>query len=96
MFKSTIPLKMIKKSPLVSIIIPSYNRAKLLEETLDSILAQTWKNWECIVVDDGSTDSTEELLKMKYLNDKRFTWYRRPQDVPKGANACRNYGFQIR
>ncbi|MBK5214575.1 MAG: glycosyltransferase family 2 protein [Flavobacteriaceae bacterium] len=80
--------------PLVSIIIPTYNRAHLIGETLDSILAQTYENWECIVVDDGSTDNTEELL-MEYLkNDSRFQYYSRPQERPKGANACRNYGFE--
>ena len=50
-------------TPLVSIVIPTFNRAFLIAETLDSVLAQTYTNWECIVVDDGSTDATEKLLK---------------------------------
>jgi len=49
--------------PLVSIIIPTYNRAHLIGETLDSVLAQTYTNWECIVVDDGSSDNTNEVLE---------------------------------
>ena len=49
--------------PLVSIIIPTYNRANLIGETLDSIISQTYKNWECIVVDDGSSDYTNEVMQ---------------------------------
>lgn len=82
-------------NPLVSIIIPTYNRAHLIGETLDSVLAQTYSNWECIVVDDGSTDSTGELLNDYCNKDIRFNYYYRPKDRPKGANACRNYGFEL-
>ena len=52
-----------QNNPLVSIIIPTFNRAHLIVETLDSVLAQTYSNWECIVVDDGSTDGTREMLE---------------------------------
>lgn len=83
------------KNPLISIIIPTYNRAHLIRETLDSILAQTYENWECIIVDDGSTDNTDEVLKEYQTSDHRFQFYKRPNDKPKGANACRNYGFQL-
>ena len=80
--------------PLVSIIIPTYNRAHLIEETLNSIIAQTYTNWECIIVDDGSTDDTEQILK-KYLNrDKRFKFFFRPSTLIKGPCSCRNYGFE--
>ena len=81
-------------SGLVSIIIPVFNRAHLIGETLDSILAQTYSNWECIVVDDGSTDSTAEILQSFVEKDSRFTFYNRPLDYLKGANSCRNYGFE--
>ncbi|WP_299155701.1 glycosyltransferase family 2 protein [uncultured Christiangramia sp.] len=80
---------------LVSIIIPTYNRAHLIGETLDSVIAQTYKNWECIVVDDGSTDYTEELLKFYCEKDNRIQFYHRPTNRRKGANACRNYGFKL-
>jgi len=50
------------EQPLVSIIIPTYNRADLLGETLDSVLGQTYLNWECIDGVDGSTDGTDALM----------------------------------
>jgi len=81
--------------PLVSIIIPTYNRAHLIGETLDSVLAQTYTHWECIVVDDGSSDSTSEILETYCKQDSRFQYHHRPIDKPKGANACRNYGFEL-
>lgn len=84
-----------KNNPLVSIIIPTYNRAHLIGETLDSIIAQTYTNWECIVVDDGSTDNTAAVLEEYIKKDSRFQYYHRPKDRPKGANACRNYGFEL-
>jgi glycosyltransferase involved in cell wall biosynthesis len=80
--------------PLVSIIIPTYNRAHLIEETLDSVLAQTYENWECIVVDDGSTDATALTVEAYLRKDARFQFFKRPNHKPKGANACRNYGFE--
>jgi len=83
------------QTPLVSIIIPTYNRAHLIGETLDSVLAQTYTNWECIVVDDGSTDNTDELLATYCVKDSRFQYHHRPKDRQKGANACRNYGFEL-
>lgn len=82
-------------NPLVSIIIPTYNRAHLICETLDSVLAQTYKNWECIVVDDGSTDNTVEVVNSYVQKDIRFQFHQRPADRKKGANSCRNYGFEL-
>lgn len=81
--------------PLVSIIIPTYNRGKLIGDTLQSIVNQSYKNWECIVVDDGSTDETCILLEEYCFNDNRFSFYQRPKERKKGANACRNYGLEL-
>lgn len=80
---------------LISIIIPTYNRAHLIGETLDSIRAQTYSNWECIVVDDGSTDTTAEVMREYVKKDFRFQYHQRPINKIKGPNSCRNYGFEL-
>lgn len=82
-----------KDKELVSIIIPTYNRAELVVETLDSINHQSYQNWECIIVDDNSTDQTEEVIKKYIQNNKKFRFYKRPLNLVKGANACRNFGY---
>ncbi|PPK95107.1 glycosyltransferase involved in cell wall biosynthesis [Nonlabens xylanidelens] len=83
------------KDNLISIIIPSYNRANLILETLESIKNQTYSNWECIIVDDGSTDDTEQVVNDYIIDKSRFSYQHRPLNKPKGANACRNYGLSI-
>jgi len=84
-----------KNQPLVSIIIPTYNRAHLIGETLDSVLAQTYTNWECIIVDDGSTDNTDEVVGNYVKKDSRFKYYHRPDEHLPGGNGARNYGFKM-
>jgi len=78
----------------VSIIIPTFNRGTIITETLDSITAQTHLDWECLIIDDGSIDSTESVINDYSLRDDRFIYHKRPRDRTKGANACRNYGFE--
>lgn len=78
---------------LVSIVIATYNRANLIAETLDSVLAQTYEHWECVIVDDGSSDNTEEVVA-KYAADARIRFFKRPPDRIKGPNASRNYGIE--
>lgn len=82
-------------NPLVSIIIPTYNRAHLIGETLDSIVAQTYTHWECIIVDDGSTDNTDELVKEYVAKDPRFQYHKRPDSHKPGGNGARNFGFEV-
>ncbi len=86
---------MLASEPLVSIIIPTYNRAHLIAETLDSVLAQTYTNWECIIVDDGSTDNTETVVGAYVAKDSRFKYYHRPPEHLSGGNGARNYGFKM-
>lgn len=80
-------------SPLVSIIIPTFNRAEIIKETLDSIINQTYSNWECVIVDDGSNDATLSVLNEYSKKDVRIKVFDRPKIKPKGANASRNYGL---
>lgn len=79
---------------MVSIIIPVFNRGDILKETLNSILMQSYKNWECILVDDGSTDNTQVIIQNYLKKDNRFNYYKRLNNRVKGANACRNFGFE--
>lgn len=80
--------------PLVSVIIPVYNRERLIVETLESVKAQTMEEWECIIVDDSSTDNTEKEIRSFTESESRFRFYKRPADRLKGANSCRNIGFE--
>ena len=77
---------------LVSIIIPTYNRAHLIHQALDSVIAQTYGLWECLVVDDGSTDTTLDIIQDYQLKDSRIKYYQRER-FPKGAPTCRNIGL---
>ncbi len=86
---------MVEEKPLVSILIPNYNKAPYIRETLDSVIAQTYSNWECIVVDDHSTDESWGILEEYAERDSRFKIFKRADNLPKGGNACRNYAFEL-
>src|SRR5690554_1994132 len=77
--------------PEFSIVIPTYNRAHLICKTIDSVLAQTFQNFEIIVVDDGSTDNTDEVIKEKYGNHPQLSYYKK-ENAERAA--ARNYGTQ--
>jgi len=79
---------------LVSIIIPTFNSLPFLHETLDSIAKQSYQNWECILVDDGSTDETIPTIKSYQIKDDRFQLFKRPKSLLKGASSCRNLGLE--
>jgi glycosyltransferase involved in cell wall biosynthesis len=76
---------------LFSIIIPTYNRSDLIQSTLNSILAQTYGNWECIVVDDGSTDDTREIIKEFSKTDPRIKYVHQENAE---RSAARNNGIE--
>ena len=74
--------------PLVSIIIPSYNARPWVCEAVDSVLAQTYPDYEIIVVDDGSTDGSGELLRQRYGKQIRYVY-----QVNRGLSGARNTGL---
>lgn len=76
---------------LISVIVPTYNRAELLPRALKSIQLQKSVEWECVVVDDGSTDSTSRVMQT-FLEDQRFSYFVISR---AGVSAARNRGLQI-
>ena len=84
---------MIKKNnPLVTIIIPVYNVEKFLPQCLDSILSQTFTDWECILIDDGSPDNSGAICDEYAQQDSRF---RVIHQENKGVSAARNAGLDV-
>jgi glycosyltransferase involved in cell wall biosynthesis len=77
-------------SPLVSVIIPAYNAEKTIARTLESVLSQTYKHMEVLVINDGSTDRTAEIVESFPRNDRRIKILHQPN---LGANAARNRGI---
>jgi glycosyltransferase involved in cell wall biosynthesis len=78
---------------LVSIIIPVFNREEFLTETINSVIGQTYTNWELLLVDDGSTDRSIQIAQEFANKDTRIKSIQRDR-APKGAPTCRNIGFE--
>ncbi len=76
---------------MVSIIIPAYNTEKYIAETINSVISQTYIDWELIVIDDGSTDNTADIVKEFCKNDKRINYYYQNNT---GVSIARNNGMQ--
>lgn len=74
---------------LISIIMATWNRGSLIENAIKSVLQQTYKNWELIIVDDGGTDNTASILQ-NYLTNKRIQYFQRSHE---GVSATRNFGL---
>lgn len=82
-------------SPLVSIIMPVYNAAFFLEETLQSVALQTYTNWQLVIVDDGSTDTSPDLCKKFALEHEGKCLLLQSKKNQSGAGASRNIGWKI-
>jgi GT2 family glycosyltransferase len=77
-------------TPTVSVVIPTHNRKAALERAIKTVVAQTYGDWELVVVDDASTDGTEEVVRA--LGEGRLVYVRHPQN--RGGGAARNTGIQ--
>jgi glycosyltransferase involved in cell wall biosynthesis len=73
----------------------TYNRASFIMETLESIKKQVFTTWECLIIDDGGTDNTAEVIAEVLVHDKRFQFLKRPDVYLKGLPGCRNYGLDL-
>lgn len=78
-------------NPLVSVIIPAFNQAQFLPDALDSLLAQTYPEWDCHIVDDGSTDNTAAIAQQYTHKDPRFHYIFQQN---KGLSGARNTGLR--
>ena len=78
---------------LVSVIMPTYNCAKFISETLDSIIAQTYENWEVVIVDDCSKDNTREIVDAYIAKDPRIKYF--CLEVNSGAAVARTKAMEI-
>ena len=79
-------------SETVSVIMPSYNTGRFIKETIESVLAQSYSDWELIIVDDCSTDDTDEAVS-QYLSDKRIRYLK--NDTNCGAAVSRNRAIKV-
>ncbi|MCK5306492.1 MAG: glycosyltransferase [Candidatus Omnitrophica bacterium] len=77
-------------TPVVSVIIPTYNRAEFLPRAINSVLNQTFKDFELIIVDDGSTEDIKSVVNA--FNDNRMRYIR--HNIPRGAASARNTGIK--
>jgi glycosyltransferase involved in cell wall biosynthesis len=80
-----------KEDPLISVIIPTYNRANLLTIAILSVINQTYKNWELIIVDDGSTDNTKQIVEEFIKKDPRIKYFYKENG---GQGSARNLGIK--
>ena len=78
---------------LVSIITPSYNSSKFIAKTIESILLQTYTNWELLITDDCSTDNSCKIIESYAQKDKRIKFFRLEKN--SGAGVARNHSIKM-
>lgn len=78
-------------NPIISVIVPCYNQAQYLPDALRSVLAQRYHDWECIIVNDGSPDNTEEVALEWCRKDSRFLYHKKENG---GVSSSRNEGIK--
>lgn len=81
------------RNNLVSIIMPAYNSSKYIYDSIQSVINQTYKNWELIVVDDASKDNTNDIIKSFVIQDARIRLIR--QNVNRGVVTARNLAISV-
>ncbi|MDH6355296.1 glycosyltransferase involved in cell wall biosynthesis [Dysgonomonas sp. PH5-45] len=79
--------------PLVTVVMPFFNEERFIAAAIDSIIEQTYKNWELLIVDDGSTDGSAAIVDSYIGTDPRLRLYKR-QSKQRGASVCRNIGLR--
>jgi glycosyltransferase involved in cell wall biosynthesis len=89
-----VPENALMKQPFFSVVVPTFNRECQIEKTIMGVIGQVFTSWELLIVDDGSTDDTLNLVKQISDGDDRMILLSRPLDRSKGANACRNIGIE--
>ena len=82
-----------ENQPLVSIIMPVYNCERFLSESIESVISQSYKNWELLIVDDGSKDKSVSIIESYVAKDSRIRFYKN-ESGEHGPGSARNYGME--
>ena len=85
-------MSQLKKEPDVDIIIPNFNKAKFLDECIQSVIQQSYSNWKLFIIDDASKDNSINILK-KYENMEKITIVKLKKNI--GPAFCRNLGMRL-
>jgi len=83
------------QNPLISIVMPTFNREKWIGKAIESVLKQTLNDWELIIIDDGSTDNTESLVESYRQKDDRILFYKNPEPSKGYLGIVRNYAVEF-